>query len=209
MRRTILLSLIAAALAISCSKKKDDKAPAETPPADKGTPGEVADDTPPEANPDKPSSPPTTPAAAIDCEKLFTADDVAKACGGSAAELEVKKNPMETTGKGATACVRNALKKGSRVSLVVNAGPGRPENAREILDLAKNQPGAKAVEVADGAYLHVTEVAAAKQSVHELEAVKGALWFKLGFEVQNGDKKPICSDDGLVELGKTVAGRLP
>ncbi len=206
MRRHSLLTLIVAALAVSCSKKKENR-PAESPPIDKGTPGEVADDTPPEPNPDKPSSPPAA-AVAIDCEKLFTADDVAKACGGNAAGLEVQKNPMET-GNGSSACMRNALAKGNRVYLLVNAGPGTPANAREILELAKGQQNAKAVEVADGAYLHVTEVAAAKQTVHELEAVKGALWFKLGFEVQSGDKKPICTDDGLVELGKTVAGKLP
>ena len=41
------------------------------------------------------------------------------------------------------------------------------------------------------------------------EAVKGAVWFKLGYEVPKGEKKPLCSDDGLVALAKTVADRLP
>lgn len=35
------------------------------------------------------------------------------------------------------------------------------------------------------------------------------LWFKVGYEVGKGEKKPICSDDGLVELGKTITGKLP
>lgn len=217
MRRTILLALIAAAPAVSCSKKSDSKkeeaaAPAtETPPIDKGTPGETADETPPEPNPDKPSSPPAIPAVAVDCEKLLTADDVAKACGGSAASFEVKKHPMEN-GAGATTCVRNASPKSKGVSsihLAVNTASGSPDGAKALLDLSKNQKGAKAVEVADGAYLHVREEEAAKQTVHDLEAVKGAVWFKLGYEVAKGEKKPLCSDDGLVTLGKTVADRLP
>ena len=215
MRRTILLSLIAAAaLAVSCSKKKDDKEgatpTAETPPVDKGTPGEVADETPPEPNPDKPATPPTTPAPAIDCEKLFTADDVAKACGGKAADLEVRKHAMEN-GKGATTCVRNAGAKGKRTSslhLAVNSAPGSPDGARALLDLSKE--GSKVVDgVGDGAYLHVKEVPAAKQTMHDIEAIKGALWFKLGYEVGAGEKKPICTDDGLTALAKVVAGRLP
>ena len=214
MRRIILLSLLAAALVVACSKKKDDKQAAtpttETPPADKGTPGEVADETPPEPNPDKPATPPTTPPPAIDCAALFTADDVAKACGGQAADLEVRKHAMEN-GKGATTCMRNAGARGKRVSslhLAVNSAPGSPDGARALLDLSKE--GAKAVDgVGDGAYLHVKEVAAAKQTMHDIEAIKGALWFKLGYEVGAGEKKPICSDDGLTALAKVVADRLP
>jgi hypothetical protein len=212
MRRSILLALMLAVPAVSCSKKSDkkDEAAAETPPADKGTPGEVADETPPEPNPDKPSSPPTTPPVAVDCEKLLTADDVAKACGGKAGDIEVKKHAMEN-GTGATACVRNAgfkAKRTSSIHLAVSTAPGTPDAARALLDLSKE--GAKPVEgLGEGAYLHVREEAAAKQTAHHLEAVKGALWFKLGYEVVKGDKKPICSDEGLVELGKAVAGRLP
>lgn len=214
MGRTILLSLIAAALAVSCSKKKDDKEAtkaAETPPVDKGTPGEVADETPPEPNPDKPSSPPPTPAVAVDCEPLLTAEDVAKACGGKAADFEVKKHAMEN-GRGATTCVRNVgarAKKTASLHFAVNAAPGSPDGAKALLDLSKNSEGARAVEVGDGAYVIVRQVPVAKQTVHDLEAVKGALWFKLGYEVDKGDKKPLCSEDGLLELGKTVAGRLP
>lgn len=214
MPRLILLSVIAAALAVSCSKKKDDKEaakPAETPPVDKGTPGEVADETPPEANPDRPSSPPGAPAVAVDCEKLLTADDVAKACGGNAADLEVRKHAMEN-GHGATTCMREAGSKSKRTSsfhLAVSSAPGTPDGARALLELSGKSEGAKAVEVGDGAYLLVREVPAAKQTLHDLEAVKGALWFKLGYEVAKGEKKPLCSDDGLVELAKTVAGRLP
>jgi hypothetical protein len=207
------MACVSAALAVSCSKKKDDKAgtpTAETPPADKGTPGEVADETPPEPNPDKPATPPTTPPPAIDCETLLTADDVAKACGGQAAELEVRKHAMEN-GKGATTCMRNAGAKGKRVSslhLAVNSAPGSPDGARALLDLSKE--GAKAVDgVGDGAYLRVREVPAAKQTMHDIEAIKGSLWFKLGYEVRKEDKKPVCTDDGLVELAKVVAGRLP
>ena len=216
MRRTILLALIATALAVSCSKKSDEKKEeaepaAEPPPVDKGTPGEAADETPPEPNPETASSPPVTPAVAVDCEKLLTADDVAKACGGKAADFEVKKHAMEN-GKGATTCVRNAgprTKRTSSIHLAVNAAPGSPDAAKALLDLSKNGEGAKAVEVGDGAYLHVREVPAAKQTSHDLEVIKGALWFKVGFEVNKEDKKPLCSDDGLVELGKAVAGRLP
>lgn len=214
MRRTIILpSVIAAALAVSCSKKKDDQEaakPAETPPVDKGTPGEVADETPPEPNPDKPSTPPTTPTPAIDCETLLTPDDVAKACGGKAADLEVRKHAMEN-GQGATTCMRQAGPKAKRVSsihLAVNTAPGSPDGAKALLDLSKE--GAKPVEgVGDGAYLHVREEAAAKQTIHHLEAIKGGLWFKLGYEVGKGEKKPVCSDEGLAELAKAVAGRLP
>jgi hypothetical protein len=211
MRRSILLSLMLAALAVSCSKKSDKKEGAgEPPPDEKGTPGEVADETPPEPNPDKPSSPPTTPPVAVDCEKLLTADDVAKACGGKASDIEIEKHAMEN-GQGATACVRNAgsrAKRTSSIHLAVNTAPGSPDAARALLDLSKE--GAKSVEgVGDGAYLHVREDAAAKQTAHHLEAVKGGLWFKVGYEVGKGDKKPVCSDEGLVALGKAVAGRLP
>ncbi len=221
MVRTLLLSLMVAALVVSCSAKKDKEKEkdtageggkaAETPPPDLGTPGEVRDDTPPEPNPDTASSPPVTPAVAIDCEKLLTADDVAKACGGKAADFEVKKHAMEN-GKGATTCMRSAgpTSKGtSSLHLAVNAAPGSSDGAKALLDLAKNVKGAKPVEVGDGAYLIVKEEAALKQTVHDLEVAKGALWFKVGFDVQKGEKKPLCSDDGLVELGKAVAGRLP
>lgn len=214
MRRSILPSLMLAALAVSCSKKSDEKeeaaAPAEPAP-ERGTPGEAADQTPPEPNPDKPASPPTTPPLAIDCDRLLTAEEVARACGGKAADIEVTKHAMEN-GKGATTCVRNAGSRAKRTAslhLAVNTAPGSPDGAKALLDLAKNSEGAKAVEVADGAYLHVREVPVAEQIVHDLEAVKGAVWFKLGYEVDKGDRKPLCSDDGLVELAKTVAGRLP
>ena len=214
MRRTLLLSLIAAALAVSCSKKRDDKEaakPAETPPVDKGTPGEIADETPPAPNPDRPSSPPTTPPVAVDCETLLTPDDVAKACGGKAAELEVRKHAMEN-GQGATTCMRQAGLKGKRVSslhLAVSSAPGSRDGAKALLELSGKSEGAKALEVGDGAYLLVREVPAARQTMHDLEAIKGALWFKLGYEVSKQDKRPVCSDDGLVELARTVAGRLP
>ncbi|HEU5055906.1 MAG TPA: hypothetical protein VFU21_05255 [Kofleriaceae bacterium] len=213
MRRSIVLSLIAAAVAVSCSKKKDDEEagkPAETPPVDKGTPGEVADETPPEPNPATPSAPPTAPPVSVDCEKLFTVEDVAKACGASAADWEVKKQPMEN-GQGATTCLRMAGPKKNRVAsllFALNSAPGSPDGARALLDLSKE--GARPVEgVGDGAYLHVREEAATRQTIHHLEAIKGALWFKLGYEVRKGDRKPLCTDDGLTELARVIAGRLP
>jgi len=207
MRQTLLLTLIvAAALAVSCSKKKGDGQDKEAAPADKATPTEPPADPAPDKSAE---TPPPAAAPEVDCEKLLTADDVAKACGAKAAEFQVQKNPMETTGKGGTACMRNAIKSGNRIYLLVNAASGSTKTAREILDLAKMEQGAKAVEAGDGAYLVVREVAAAKQTSHELAVVKGTLWFKVGFDLPAGDKKPICSDDGLVELGKTVASRLP
>lgn len=212
MRRHILVIVIMVALAVSCSRKKEaNKQPAETPPVDRGTPGEVADETPPQPMPDKPSSPLATPAVAVDCEALLTPEDVAKACGGNAADMEVRKHAMEN-GTGATTCMRQAGPKTKRVSslhLAVNAAPGSPDGAKALLELSGKSEGAKKVEVGDGAYLVVREVPAAKQTVHDLEAVKGALWFKLGYEVNKGEKKPLCSDDGLVELARTVAGKLP
>lgn len=211
MRRHTLAIVILAALAVSCSTKEAEKQPTETPPIDKGTPGEAADETPPQPTPDKPSTPPATPAVAVDCEALLTPEDVAKACGGNAADMEVRKHAMEN-GTGATTCMRQAGPKTKRVSslhLAVNSAPGSPDGARALLELAGKSEGARKVEVGDGAYLLVREEPAAKQTVHDLEAVKGALWFKVGYEVNKGEKKPLCTDKGLVELGKTVAGRLP
>lgn len=211
MRRQILTAVIAAALAASCSKKKDDKQPAaETPPVDKGTPGEVADETPPAPNPDRPATPPATPPPAIDCAAIFTVEEVAKACGAAAADWEVKKQPMES-GSGATTCLRMAGPKKNRVSslnFTINTAPGSPEGAKALLEMSGKLEGAKKAEVGDGAYLIVGKPVM-DQTSHDLEAVKGALWFKIGYTVSKGEKKPICSDDGLVEIGKAVAGRLP
>jgi type IV secretory pathway VirB10-like protein len=209
MRPTILLAAIVTALAIACGSKKDDKAaepgPAETPAIDKGSPGEAADETPAEPDPATASAPPVTPPVAVDCEKLLTADDLAKACGGNAPEIEVRKHAMES-GAGATTCIRQAGPKANRTTslhLAVNAAAGTPDAARALLELSGKHPGARAVAVGDGAYLVVRE------GVHDVEAVKGALWFKLGYQVDKGEKTPLCSDQGLVELGRTVAGRLP
>jgi hypothetical protein len=210
-RRTLVIILIPAALAVSCSRKEAEKTPAETPPVDKGTPGEVADETPPQAMPDRPSTPPATPAVAVDCELLFTPEDIARACGGDAADIEVRRHAMEN-GTGATTCMRQAGPKTGRVSslhLAVNSAPGSPDAARALLELSGKSKAARKVEVGDGAYLVVREVPADKQTVHDLEAVKGALWFKVGYEVNKGEKKPLCTDQGLVELGKAVASKLP
>jgi hypothetical protein len=210
MRRHTLAILILAALAISCSKKEADKQPAETPPVDKGTPGEVADETPPQPNPDKPSTPPTMASVAIDCEQVFTADDVAKACGGKAADWEVKKQPMES-GTGATTCLRMAGPKVKRVNsmhFTVNTAPGSPEGAKALVEMAGKLEGAKKVEVGDGGYL-VLGKPVVDQTPHDVEAAKGSVWFKLGVEIGKGEKKPLCSDDGLVELARTVASKLP
>jgi hypothetical protein len=213
MRRHTLFILIIAALGVSCSKKKDDgkqAKPAESPPVDKGTPGEVADETPPEPNPDKPSSPPAAPAVEVDCEQVFTVDDVAKACGAKAADWEVKKQPMEN-GKGATTCLRMAGPKVKRVSslhFTLNTAPGTPDAAKALLEMSGKAEGAKKVEVGDGGYAIVGKPVM-DQTSHALEAIKGALWFKVGYDVGKGEKKPICSDQGLVELAKTIAGKLP
>lgn len=211
MRRTILLSLLLPSLATACSKKSDEqKKPAEAPPVDKGTPGEVADETPPEPNPGAPSAPPAVAPVAVDCDAVLTVDDVAKACGAKAADWELKKQPMEN-GQGATTCLRMAGPKVKRVSslhFTVNTSPGSPDAAKALLEMSGKLDGAKPVEVGDGAYL-VAGKPVNDQISHDLEAVKGALWFKIGYDVGKREKKPICSDDGLVELGKTVAGRLP
>jgi len=213
MRRHSLLIVIVAALAVSCSKKKDDGKegkPAESPPIDKGTPGEVADETPPEPNPDKPSSPPTTAPPAVDCEQLWTVEEVAKACGAKAADWEVKKQPMEN-GQGATTCLRMAGPRKNRVSslnFTLNTAAGSPDGAKALLEMSGKLEGAKKVEVGDGAYLVVGKPVM-DQTPHSLEAVKGALWFKLGYDAGKGEKKPICSDDGLVELGKALVSKLP
>jgi hypothetical protein len=213
MRRHTLFILIIAALAVSCSKKKDDgkqAKPAESTPVDKGTPGEVADETPPEPNPDRPSTPPTTAPVEVDCEKLFTVDDVAKACGAKAAEWEAKKQPMEN-GKGATTCVRMAGPKVKRVSslhFTLNTAAGSPDGAKALLEMSGKLDGAKKVEVGDGGYLIVGKPVM-DQTSHALEAIKGALWFKVGYDVGKGEKKPICSDEGLVELARTLAAKLP
>lgn len=206
MTRTILLSLLVAGLATGCGTKKEEERPAETsPPVDRGTPGEVADQTPAEPNPAAASAPPVTPAVAIDCEKLLTAEDMARACGGNPPAIEVRKHAMES-GVGATACMRQAGPKAARTTslhLAVNAAPGSPDAARALLALSGKSAGAKAVGVGDGGYLIV------RDGVHDLEAVKGALWFKLGYQIDAAAKKPLCTDQGLVELGKVVAGRLP
>jgi hypothetical protein len=208
--RRIILFLSVTALAVSCSKKQDDKAPAETPPADRGTPGEVADDTPPEAKPDKPPSPPAVAAGAVDCDALFTAADVAKACGGKVADFEVRKRSIEN-GKGLSTCFREAVRGGDdldSVRLTVNSRPRSPEEAQQLLAEFNSIEGAKTVKMGDGAYRRLETLPGAVQ--HYVEVVKGKLFFSLFFVVAIEDTKPpICTDDGLVELGKVVAGRLP
>lgn len=208
MIRFLLLALACAA-ALACATKKEGEGDKATPAAES-----APENQPAEPPADKPAEPPAEPAATaapVDCEKLFTADDIAEACGLEAADLEVRKHAMET-GKGATTCVRQAGPKGKRTSSIhfaLNSAPGSPDRARALLDLSKSGEGAKAVDVGDGAYLHVRAVPLATQTVHDLEVVKGAVWFKLGYDRDKGEKKPLCSDDGLQQLGKTVAGRLP
>jgi hypothetical protein len=204
MMRAMIRTLLLCALVTACSKKDDagekqaeatDK-PAETP-VDKPAEEPVA--TPP-------ADEPAAAAPTIDCDALLTADDVAKACGGKAADFAINKHALET-GKAATTCVRTAGKRGASVKLAVSTAPGSAQGAKSLLELSKE--GAKPAEVGDAGYLHVREVPAARQTMHDLEAIKGRVWFKLGYEIKQGEKKAACSDEGLIELGKTVAGRLP
>ena len=213
MRNPLTLALAAAlGLTLACSEKKDE-APAGSP---------VPSDPPAAADPEKPTpqpatpveSPPPEPTAAaptIDCDALLTPDDVAKACGEKAEQLAISKGSMET-GSGAGTCMRSVGRKGDRIGgikLAVNTAPGNPEGAQSLVTLSRSE-NSRDIEVGDKAIFVKRRIEVAKQTDLAVEAARGRVWFKVGVVERDDLKKALtCSEDGLIELGKTVASRLP
>ena len=211
MRNPVTLAL-ALTLTLACSEKKDE-APAGSP---------VPSDPPVAADPDKPTPQPATPvdppppepiatAPAIDCDALLTPEDVAKACGEKAEQLATSKSSMET-GSGAGACMRAIARKGDRIGgimLSVNTAPGNPQGAQSLVTLSRSED-TRDLEVGDKAIFSKRRIEVARQTDLSVQAAKGRVWFKVGVVERDDDKKALtCSEDALIELGKTVASRLP
>jgi hypothetical protein len=192
------LGLAALVIVAACGKKDDGGAkqadkPAEPRPTDK--PSEV--------------KPPPPPPRTVDCDAIVTAADIATACGVDATDVEIKKGALEK-GVGATACLRAARLEGKPwLQFSVNASGTDPAGVKNLIELSRNTPDAviKDIDAGDGGVLIVKKVEATRSTSHDIEASKGALWFKLATDVPDGGKQP-CSDDGLVAIAKTIASHL-
>ena len=204
-----------------CGKKGEDKDkpvepppqtadPANADPVPKPADPAAGSQTAPPPIPSPTPAPPPAPAATVDCAALVTPEDVAAACGVSANDVTVERIAMET-GKGATTCLRSVKIKGAPAfKLAVNTAPKSADAAKRLLDLDRTAGPTKDVPVGDSGLLAVRSVGATKSTNHEIEAVKGAVWFKLLADVKDGAKAPPpCGDDGLVAVGKAVASHLP
>jgi hypothetical protein len=203
------LGIVALLVVAACGKKDDgakNNEPAPVPTETKVADNKLTDTRPADPAPADPR--PTD--AAIDCETLLVAGEIAAACGVDAKDIEVKKAALER-GAGATACIRSARLKGRPwLQLGVNAASPSADGAKSLLDLDRKLANAeiKDVDVGDGGLLILHRLEATKSTDHNVEAVKGKLWFKVATTVRDGDQ-PLCTDDGLVTIAKAVGSRLP
>lgn len=203
------LVVASCALLVACSGKTEDSGAQPAPETTEAPPPQQPE-APVEAP--EPEPEPAAAAPALDCGALLTAADLEEACGLAAGAYEVKQGDMET-GKGATACIRKVVATGKafpEMSLAVNAGPGDAAGARALLDLDRDAEGASEVAVGDAGLLIEKDLEMPKKRIRDLEAVKGRLWFKISTTASGGPMKVAsCSPEGLTELGKRIASRLP
>jgi hypothetical protein len=141
------------------------------------------------------------PAKKLDCATVLTITDVATACELDAAVV-VLEPPDEPDPS--MAC-QYQIRTNSRIAMrfAVDTSPANAAAAKA--KLAPADEDVTQVPVGDAGQMVVSEGMAWQN--HDLEFVKGTAFVSLKMAVSEKTGAP-CSDDGVVAIGKLVAGRL-
>lgn len=140
-------------------------------------------------------------ATKVDCATILTIADIATAC-----ELDpvviVLEPPDEPDPS--IAC-QYQIRTNSRIAMrfAVDTSPATPAAAKA--KLAPADDDVTPVQVGDAGQMVLSEGMAWQN--HDLELVKGRVFVSLKMVVSEKTGAP-CSDDGVVAIGKAVAGRL-
>lgn len=213
-------ALLTVLLIVGCSKKetKDEAAGAKQEPAPeaKQTPedkaGELAAKPPAPPAEDKPAEPPAAqpapPSATVDCNAFLTAEDVARACGGSKVDVTEYTSPAKHP---AAVCSRKMTEPGKKFPIaqlhfMVFADKAAADGWVKLdrTDDAKDLAG-----VGDLAWTRVKERPQLESTDYDVGVRKGNAVLKLSMTQGRLVKKVPCTIDQLAELAKIVAPRMP
>jgi hypothetical protein len=196
---------------VGCSSKSETKSEAKvetkTPEDKAGEQAAQPPSAPPEA---KPAEPPPAPAAItnVECAKLVTAEDVAKACGGSKVDVAEGSSKIKAPH---TVCSLRMAEPGKKfpiaqVQLMVFPDPGGVDG---WIKLDKIEGSKDVAGIGDLAWTRVDEQAALKSTNYDVGVRKGNAVLKILMTQNSLNKKLPCTLEQATELARIVAPRLP